>query len=176
MAGLEANNIPRADTASTFIGSLLYRYIYFWGMYVVASNCHKLKRAFKLPESELPGNLAAQPVCHLASVCCAAPPAPRWRGRGLPPALKSLQSGSAPQLWSISSVGFGAHTDQVQLVSVSREVGKSLKHAAISRISNTLCKNKNTTGPGLFGLDFFFFPRALKTRCSCLNLTVILNI
>lgn len=38
MAGLEANNIPRADTASTFIGSLLYHYIYFGGMYVVASN------------------------------------------------------------------------------------------------------------------------------------------
>lgn len=68
MAGLEANNIPRADTASTFIGSLLYRYIYFWGMYVVASNSHKLKQAFNFPKSELPGNLAAQPACHLASV------------------------------------------------------------------------------------------------------------
>lgn len=68
MAGLEANNIPRADTASTFIGSLLYRYIYFWGMYVVVSNSHKLKQAFNFPKSELPGNAAAQPACHLASV------------------------------------------------------------------------------------------------------------
>lgn len=67
MAGLEANNTPRADTASTFIGSLLYCYIYFWGMYVVASNSHKLKQASKLPKPELPGNRAARPACHLAS-------------------------------------------------------------------------------------------------------------
>lgn len=96
MAGLEANNVPRADTASTFIGSLLYCYIYFWVMYVVASNSHKLKQVFKLSKSELPGSRAAQPSCHLASGFL-------WRTPSVAlEVLVTSKSPEAPEKWKSS--------------------------------------------------------------------------
>jgi len=98
VAGLEANNRARADTASTFIGSLLYRYIYFWGMYVAASNSHKLKPEFNFLKSELPGRAAARPACHPAAASLPCPPSLALEGL---PASESTQvpakrKGSAP--------------------------------------------------------------------------------
>lgn len=133
MAGLEANNAPRADAASTFIGSLLYRYIYFWGMYVVASNSHKLEKAFNFLNSELPGNVAAQTFVPAHNCTPAALSRPRFGGADkLRGALKSARSGSAAQLSESAAMDSAVHPDRLRPADGSAEVGSSLRGAHVS--------------------------------------------
>lgn len=165
MAGLEANNIPRADAATTFIGSLLYRYIYFWGMYVVASNSHKLKASIQLPEvgaAWKSGCTTCVPISHLG-LWGALPASRGWGGADAQlqhSSPRKAQVHSTPE--KINLMYFGIHTGLAHLLNGSTEVVKSPKSLQLppgfKPYYTGKNKNKDTTGPSLFG----FFPEASK--------------